>query len=139
MLSRFSRVQLCATPWTVARQAPLSMGSPGKNPAVGCRALLQGIFLTQGWNLRLLVSCVGRRVLHPQRHLGSPDPRKAYPTDYFKLVCVRVSSTVKKAFENTGLRDQVQVNGTHSLSSCQGPCPPPNPQSLSPGGKLHRC
>ena len=25
-LSAFSRVQLCATPWTVARQAPLSMG-----------------------------------------------------------------------------------------------------------------
>ena len=26
MLSRFSRVQLCATLWIVARQAPLSMG-----------------------------------------------------------------------------------------------------------------
>ena len=26
MLSRFSHVQLCATPWAVARQAPLSMG-----------------------------------------------------------------------------------------------------------------
>ena len=26
MLSRFSRVQLCAAPWTVALQAPLSMG-----------------------------------------------------------------------------------------------------------------
>ena len=26
VLSVFSRVQLCATPWTVARQAPLSMG-----------------------------------------------------------------------------------------------------------------
>ena len=26
MLSRFSRVQLSSTPWTVARQAPLSMG-----------------------------------------------------------------------------------------------------------------
>ena len=25
-LSRFSRVQFCVTPWTVARQAPLSMG-----------------------------------------------------------------------------------------------------------------
>ena len=72
----------------------------------------------------------------PLAPLGSPDPRKAYPTDYFRLVCVRVSSTVKKAFENTGLRDQVQVSGIYSLSSCQGP---PNPQSLSPGGKLHRC
>ena len=26
LLSRFSRVRLCATPWTVARQAPLFMG-----------------------------------------------------------------------------------------------------------------
>ena len=26
MLSRFSHGPLCATPWTVARQAPLSMG-----------------------------------------------------------------------------------------------------------------
>ena len=28
--------------------------SPGKNTRMGCRALLQGIFLTQGWNPRLL-------------------------------------------------------------------------------------
>ena len=28
--------------------------SPGKNTGVGCHALLQGIFLTQGWNLGLL-------------------------------------------------------------------------------------
>ena len=34
--SRFSRVRLCGTPWTVARQAPLSVDSPGKNPGVGC-------------------------------------------------------------------------------------------------------
>ena len=45
----FSRVRLSATPWTVARQPP-SWDSPGKNIGVGCRALLQGIFPTQGWN-----------------------------------------------------------------------------------------
>ena len=28
--------------------------SPGKNSAVGCYALLQGIFPTKGWNLSLL-------------------------------------------------------------------------------------
>ena len=42
-----------ATLWTVARQAPLSI-SPGKNTGVGCHALLQGIFLTQGSNRNLL-------------------------------------------------------------------------------------
>ena len=41
MLSHFSHVRLFATPRTVARQAPLSMDSPGKNTAVGCRFLLR--------------------------------------------------------------------------------------------------
>ena len=55
MLSRFSRVQLSVSPWTVARQAPLPMGfSPGKNTGVGCLVLLQGTFPTQGSNLLLL-------------------------------------------------------------------------------------
>ena len=48
VLNCFSRVQLFATPWTVARQTALSRDSPGKNTGVGCQALLQGIFLTQG-------------------------------------------------------------------------------------------
>ena len=43
-----------ATPWTVARQAPLTMDFPGKITGVGCHFLLQGIFLTQGLNLCLL-------------------------------------------------------------------------------------
>ena len=42
-----SRVQLCVTPQTVARQAPLSMDSPGKNTEAGFHFLLQGIFPTQ--------------------------------------------------------------------------------------------
>ena len=53
MLSHFSCVLLFATLWTVARQAPLSMGFSSKNAGVGCHALLQGIFLTQGLNLYL--------------------------------------------------------------------------------------
>ena len=40
MLSHFSHVQLCATPWIAAHQAPLSMNSLGKNTGVGCRVLL---------------------------------------------------------------------------------------------------
>ena len=46
----FSHVWLFATLWTVAHQTPLSMDSPGKNTGVGCYALLQGIFPTQGSN-----------------------------------------------------------------------------------------
>ena len=54
MPSRFSHVQLFVTLWTVAHQAPLSMDSPGKNTGVGYHALLQGIFPTQGLDLRVL-------------------------------------------------------------------------------------
>ena len=54
VLSCFNHVRLCATLWTVAHQAPLSWDSPGKNTGVGCHALLQGIFLTQGLNPCLL-------------------------------------------------------------------------------------
>ena len=53
VLSCFSCLQLFVTLWTVAHQAPL-WDSPGKNTGVGCHALLQGIFLTQGSNPGLL-------------------------------------------------------------------------------------
>ena len=54
MLSCFSRVRIIAALWTVTHQTPLSWDSPGKNIGVGCYALLQGIFLTQGSNSHLL-------------------------------------------------------------------------------------
>ena len=41
LLSRFSRVRLCATPWTAAHQASFPWDSPGKNTGVGCHFLLQ--------------------------------------------------------------------------------------------------
>ena len=51
--SRFSCVQLCATPWTVACRGPLSMEFSRQSTKVGCHALLQGLFPTQGSNPRL--------------------------------------------------------------------------------------
>ena len=41
LLSCFSRVQLCATPWTAAHQAARPWDSPGKNTGVGYHCLLQ--------------------------------------------------------------------------------------------------
>ena len=41
MLSRFSRVRLCATPEMEDHQAPRPWNSPGKNTGVGCHFLLQ--------------------------------------------------------------------------------------------------
>ena len=63
VLSRSGRVPLFVTPWTVAYQAPLSVGFPGP--------LLQGIFLTQGSNrLLLLLHC--RWILYLLSHRGYP-------------------------------------------------------------------
>ena len=54
-LSCFSCVLFFATPWTTACQAPLSMGFPRQEYWSGLPCpLLQGIFLTQESNLRLL-------------------------------------------------------------------------------------
>ena len=61
--------RLFVTTWTVARQAPLSWDSLGKNTGVGCHFLLQGIFPTQGSNLDLL-HC--RQTLYCLSHQGSP-------------------------------------------------------------------
>ena len=47
--------------------------SPGRRTGVGCRALLQGIFLTQGSSLSLYDSCIVRWVLYHGCHLGSPN------------------------------------------------------------------
>ena len=54
MHDHFSCVWFFATLWTVAHQAPLSMGFSRQEYWSGCHSLLQGIFLTQGSNLHLL-------------------------------------------------------------------------------------
>ena len=38
--------------------------SPGKNTGLGCNALLQRMFLTQGSNLCLVSTCICRQVLY---------------------------------------------------------------------------
>ena len=78
MLSRFSRVQLFGTLWTVTHQAPLSWDSPGKNTGVGCHVLLQGIFLIQGLNPHLLCLLrwqAGSLLLAPTLPHHSPNPQ----------------------------------------------------------------
>ena len=63
-----SGVQLFSTTWTIAYQASLSMGFPGKNTGVGFHFLLQGILPTQGTNLGLL-HC--RETLYHMNQQGS--------------------------------------------------------------------
>ena len=49
-----SHVQVFMIPWIVAHQTLCPWNFPGKNTGVGYHFLLQGIFSTQGLNLRLL-------------------------------------------------------------------------------------
>ena len=59
MLSHLSHIQLFGILWTVAHQAPLAMGFPWQEYWMGCHALLQGIFQTQGSNRQISpVSCI---------------------------------------------------------------------------------
>ena len=87
-----------ATPWAVCSLPGSSVhgDSPGKNTGVGCHALLQGIFPTQGSNPGLS-HC--RQILYQLSHQGSPKntyipPRQSHPsrssqsTELRSLCCV---------------------------------------------------
>ena len=54
LISLFSHVQLFMMLWTVAHQAPQSMGFSRQDTGVDCHVLLQGIFPTQGSSPHLL-------------------------------------------------------------------------------------
>ena len=73
LLSRFRCVQFFATPWTVARQAPLSMG------ILQARILewvaipfSRGSSQPRDGTCVFYVSCIGRQVLHPLSHTRTP-------------------------------------------------------------------
>jgi len=93
-----SRVRLFATLWTVAHQAPLSMGYSRQDNGVGCHFFLQRIFPSQGVNSRLLC------LLHcwmdslPLSHLGNPTYTQTEEqmfgfSFWHKFVCVCVCIT----------------------------------------------
>ena len=91
-LSPFSRVQLFATLWTIACQAPLSMGFSRKDywselpfPSLGDLPDpgIKPISLT-------CVSCTGRGVLYHQRHLGRPTGQFPYSPVYSPWLSGRV-------------------------------------------------
>ena len=109
MLSCFSCVLLFAILWTVAYQAPLPWDFPGKNTGVGCCALLQGIFLTQGPNLSLVSLLHWLADSLPLRHLRSSIMR----LNEFALLCC-----------------------AQSLQSCPTLCSPTD--CSPPGSSAHR-
>ena len=64
-------VWLFVTPWTISCQVPSPWNIPGKNTGGDCHFLLQRIFLTQGLNPQLLVSCYWQADSLPLHHWGS--------------------------------------------------------------------
>ena len=89
---KISAMSHSATPWTVALQAPLSVA--GKNTGVDHRALLQGVFPTQGSNPPLL------RLLHwqmgslPLSLLGFPNDKARFERLY--TVCTHLHDILEK-------------------------------------------
>ena len=69
---RFIEAYFACSP--VIYQAPLSIlwDYPGKDTGVGSHFLLQGSFLTQELNLRLLCLLHCRQILYPLSHQRSP-------------------------------------------------------------------
>ena len=74
-----SHVQLFATPWTIASQAPLSMEFSRQNTRVGCHSLLQEIFLIQG-DPGLLH---GRQILLPSELSRKPNRKQGVFKEHF--------------------------------------------------------
>ena len=80
-----SHVRLFAILWTIACQAPLPMGFPGKNTGVGCYFLLQGTLSSQGLNPFLFCLLYWQVDSLPAESLGSPQPTKwwfCFPTSH---------------------------------------------------------
>jgi len=76
IVESLSPVWLSVTPWTVACQ-----DFSGKRTGVGCGFLLQGIFLTQGWNSRLWHWQMGSLPLSHQGSLVSNIVKASYKAD----------------------------------------------------------
>ena len=65
---------------------------PDKNTGVSCHFLLQGIFLTQGWNLCLLHLLHCRWTLYCLRHWGSP----SYHNKFSEYPSSHIDTKLKK-------------------------------------------
>ena len=64
VLSHFGRVWLSVTLWTLPTRLLCPRGTPGKNTEVGCPALFQWIYPTQGLNTHLLLLLHCRQILY---------------------------------------------------------------------------
>ena len=78
VLSHFSPVQLFATPWTVARQAPLSMGFPRQESWSGVLCLPPGIEPTYLTSLALAGRFFTTSTIWEAQHNGEEYEKEFY-------------------------------------------------------------
>ena len=131
--------QSCLTLWDPMDCSPPGSSvhgdSPGKNTGVGCHALLQGIFPTQGSNPGLL-HC--RWILSQLSHQGSPrilewvaylfSSRSSQPRNRIRVSCIAgrffMNWAIRAAHRKTGLLQILQkIGGPFRVSSHR--CLPP--------------
>ena len=85
-LSHFSRVQLFATPWTVAYQAPLSMGFSRQEYRSGLPCHPPGDLPDPGIKPKFLMFLPWQAGSLPLAHLGSPIWDRDYRNDGFVVM-----------------------------------------------------
>ena len=120
---RAQSLQSCPTLcnlWTVAGQAPLSMGFSRKNTGVGCCALLQWILPTQELNPYLLCLLHCRQVLYSLSYLGSPcsalhAPKSGWLKPHFRLCPPFPKSFIHLAHQTEPLGGGGGVHGCWGL------------------------
>ena len=95
--------------------------SPGKNSGVGCHALLQWIFPTQGLNPGLL-HC--KQILYCLSYQGSP---WIHLTCYFISCIGKTSSAINVQFSSS--LSHVPTLQPHGLQHTRLPCPSPTPRA----------
>ena len=99
--------------------------SPSKNTRVGCHALLQEIFPTQGWNLGLL-HCT--QILYHLSHQGSPTLNRI---ESYKICVLTQYQSTSQNPAPTSPPGVPQPSPTHGFllallgSHQKGPLPPP--------------
>ena len=96
-----------ATPCTVARQAPLSMGFSRPEYSVGCNALIPGIFPTQG---------LKRGLLHHRQIL------LLSPQGGFKNTCWKTTKALDSFFPNSK-QSKMARRTSDSPAACTHPFP----------------
>ena len=123
MLSRFSRLQLFATQWTIACQAPLSMGFSRQEYPSGLPCRPPGDLLDPGIALASPALQVDSL---PPSHRGSPSEVQKWASPFLisLLIGVTASALTRGSVKSRdrSLLDCTSGGGFFSPASGPGPC-----------------